>query len=211
MDNLLLSLVALSNRTISTLSDVLGAWYFILFNAFGVLAVAFKICETQLKKRAFIILFATISTGCWMIYYVFNGNFTSALTSLIAIAKYIIFSQREKRKWANSVLWLYFFIAVQLVVLVFTYKDLTSLLATCAGILGTFAYYTVNPKKYRWTLLCCQSCWVLNGAFNLYYVALLSDSFVTVSIITAIIRFTIKEKKDKSVTDNASFGEVSAE
>ena len=199
MNNLLFSMIEISNGIVNFLSSSLGAWYIILFNTFGVCAVAFKVCETQLKKRSLIIIFAIISTGCWMIYYVLNGNFTSALTSLIAIAKYIIFAQRQKRKWANSVLWLYFFIGVQLLVLLFTYKDWTSFLATSAGILGTFAYYTVCQKKYRWTLLCCQSCWVLNGAFNLYYVALLADSFVTISIIVAIIRFSLLEKNNKSI------------
>ena len=84
-------------------------WYLIILNAFGVLAIIFKVCESQLKKRLWIIIFAGISTGCWMVYYLLNDNLTSALTSLIAIVKYIIFAQREKHEWANKVFLLYLF------------------------------------------------------------------------------------------------------
>ena len=182
---------------INSISQSLGFWYLIILNAFGVFAIIFKVSESQFKKRSLIIFFAGVSTGCWMIYYLLNDNLTSSLTSLIAIIKYIIFAQREKHKWANNIFWLYLFIIIQLVVCVLTYKNYTSLFATAAGALGTFAYFTVSQKKYRWTLLCCQSCWVLNGALNLYLIPLVADSLVTISIITAIVRFHIAEKKQK--------------
>ena len=186
-----------AEKIANVLSQSLGIWYLIIINTFGVLAIVFKMSETQLKRRLLIIAFASISTGCWMCYYLLNGNLTSALVSLIAIVKYIIFAQREKHKWADSKWWLYGFLVVQIIVGILTFKNWTSIFAVTAGILGTFAYFTVSQKNYRWILLCCQTCWVINGAFNLYYVALIADSLATISIITAIIRFTILEKKKK--------------
>lgn len=193
----LLSITESAQSFINLVLQELGVWYYIIVNAFGVGAIIFKVSETQLKYRGLIITFAACSSGCWVLYYLLNANLTSALISFIAIVKYVIFFQREKHKWANSVWWLYFFIAVQLVVCAFTYKDLTSILSTSAGLLGTFAYFTISPKKYRYTLLFCQLCWVANGLINLYYVALLSDLIATISIIAAIIRFTITEKNKK--------------
>ena len=197
MYNLMFALNSGAEKIANVLSQSLGIWYLIIINTFGVLAIVFKMSETQLKRRLLIIAFASISTGCWMCYYLLNGNLTSALISLIAIVKYIIFAQREKHKWADSKWWLYGFLVVQIIVGILTFKNWTSIFAVTAGILGTFAYFTVSQKNYRWILLCCQTCWVINGAFNLYYVALIADSLATISIITAIIRFTILEKKEK--------------
>lgn len=205
MSNLMITFGVQTEKIAQLFSQSLGVWYLIIFNTFGILAIVFKMSETQLKRRSLIITFASISTGCWMCYYLLNGNLTSALISVIAIIKYIIFAQREKHKWADSKWWLYGFLVVQIIVGVLTYKNWTSIFAVSAGILGTFAYFTVSQRNYRWILLCCQTCWVINGAFNLYYVALIADSLATISIITAIVRFYVldKKKEQNSSTDSS--------
>ena len=195
MMNLLLSVTDISNGLVNFLSDTFGIWYLIILNAFGVIAIVFKMSEAWLKRRCLIIAFACISTGCWMCYYLLNGNFTSMLVSVVAITKYLIFAQRERHKWADSKWWLYGFIVLQVIICVLTFKNWTSILSVSAGILGTFAYFTLSQKSYRWCLLSCQSCWVIHDAINLYYVALFANVLASVSIIFSIIKFSIAERK----------------
>ena len=68
MNNLLFSMVDLSNGIIGTLS-ALGIWYPILFNFFGVCAAATKVSEFQIKKRDNILIFAIVASLCWIAYF----------------------------------------------------------------------------------------------------------------------------------------------
>ena len=90
----LLSIVTLGESLVEILSS-LGVWYIILVNLFGVLAIGFKLVESQQKKRGLIMLFAIASTIAWIIYYILNGNLATALIVIIGILKYFIFAQRE--------------------------------------------------------------------------------------------------------------------
>lgn len=197
------ALTQLGELIVKELSQ-LGVWYVVLFNFFGVLAIIFKVLEAQMKSRKLIVAFAIVATSCWMIYYLLNGNLTSVSISLVAITKYLIFNQRDKHKWAKHPAWLIGFVVLQVVLCVITYKNWTSLLSTAAGIIGTFAYYTLSLKRYRYTLLACQLCWVANGLLNGYVLALAADTAVSISIIVAIIRFTIIERKEKNLSKEKS-------
>lgn len=193
----LLSIVTLGESLVKILSS-LGVWYIILVNLFGVLAIGFKLVESQQKKRGLIMLFAIASTIAWIIYYILNGNLATALIVIIGILKYFIFAQRENKAWANSPIWLILFIVVQLVICLLAVKeDWTAILSCLAGIFSTFAYYTLSVKQYKYTLLASQVSWVFNGVFNGYTIAYISDIIICVAIIIGIIRFTIEEKKEQ--------------
>ncbi len=197
MNNLLFSFNIDIAFIATFLSETLGFWYFILVNVCGVLAIGFKIWESQCRKRKVIITLACLSSASWVTYYVLNGNLTTALVGTMGIVAYLIFAQREKHKWANSKFWLYAFLALQIAVCVFTYSNWTSLSACSAGIFSAFAYFTTSEKSYRWTLLGCQTSWLINSISNLYLVASIADTIITTSIVIALVRFSIAEKKSK--------------
>ncbi len=195
----LLSITTLGESIVNKLSE-LGIWYLVLVNVFGILAIVFKVFESQLKKRSLIVLFAIASTFSWIIYYLLNGNIATALIVFVSIMKYFVFMQREKYEWANSPIWLILFIAIQVILLIFSVgEDWTTLFSAGAGVLNTFAYYVLDVKKYKYILLASQICWVFNGVFNGYVVAYVADIIICIAIIVGILRYTIEEKKEKNI------------
>lgn len=197
MTNLLFSFNLSLTQIPEVLSKTLGFGYLILVNLFGVLAIVFKVWESQCRRRKIIIMFACFSSASWVLYYVLNGNLTTALVGTMGIIAYLIFAQREKHKWANSKFWLFAFLLLQVLVCVFTYTDWTSLSACSAGIFSAFAYFTTSEKSYRWTILGCQTSWLINSISNLYLVASIADTIITASIVIALVRFLNAEKKGK--------------
>ena len=193
--NNLLALTDVSALIVKSLSDALGVWYAVLFNAFGVIAIVAKLIETQNKKRDKIVIFAVIGYACWITYFLLNGNFTSAFVNLIGFIQGLVFLQRGKKKWASSPFWLFFFIAVQLGASVFTFTDWRSIFSIVAGLLSTVAYYVMNEKIYRYLFLALISAWLVNGFIYFYWIAVLHDAFAWVSIVIAIIRYNFKKEK----------------
>lgn len=205
MNNLLFSLAQLGESIVNGLTSALGElWFAVLVNAIGVVAIVVKITETQNKKRNAIVLFAILGSLCWVTYFILNGDFTSALVNVIGAIQGLVFMQRSKHKWADSVFWLYFFLAVQVAIAFFIWKSPFSLFSIVAGLIGTIAYFVIDEKLYRYLFLALILLWIGNGIVYFYPIALIHDSFAAVSITIAIIRYNIlgKDKPEIKNTQN---------
>ena len=189
------------NGTVQALSSFFGlTLYLIILNGFGVLAICCKVTEYQVKKRATMLVIATIANFLWVMYFVFYGDWASALTCFVSSVRLLIFLQKGKHKWADSIFWLVFFLLFQAVVSVFTYSGWKDIFALVAGFVGIVAYYVMNQKAYRVLSLIFMSLWVINGVFKVYPIALISDTLSVISVLSAIIRFDIvKNKQTKKI------------
>jgi hypothetical protein len=118
---------------------------------------------------------------------------------VIGVIRLLIFIQKGKHKWADSIWWLVFFLLLQTVVSVFTFKDWQDIFSLSAGFVGIVAYFMIDPKKYRALSLAHMSLWVVNSAIRFYPIALISDTMSTISVAVAIVRFTIAERRDKKM------------
>ena len=192
MYNLLFSFVEISNKLVSILDNSLGIWYLIILNAFGVIAILCKVCEYQFRGRNTIFLFAMFALILWVLYFVFQGDFVSAIANIISFTSVFIFSKREKCKWARSVWWLILFVAIQCLLSAFAFKSWKDLFAFAAGVVGVFAYFCIDLKKYRFLSFFYAVAWLGNSLFKMYPVALCCDVFSTISVTLAIIRYDIK-------------------
>ncbi len=195
MNNLFLSLASLGEGIVNGLTGALGdVWYLVIVNIIGAFAIAVKIIETQNKKRRNIVFFAILNYLIWTTYFILYGDFTSAIVNCIGCIQAIIFLQREKHKWANSIFWLIFFLVVQIGAAVFTWKSPFSLFSIVAGLISTVAYFVLNEKIYRHLFLALILLWVGNGIVYFYPIALIHDVFAAISITIAIIRYNILGK-----------------
>lgn len=203
MTNLLFSFAEISNNLVNSLNVTLGIWYVIILNAFGVIAILCKVTEYQMRSRNIVFILAILAQILWMLYFVFYGDFISAISCIITFISTLIFSQRENHQWAKSVWWLILFLAVQVVMVVFTFKGWKDIFSALAGFLGIFAYYSVDMKKYRRTSLFYSLAWLLNSLIKLYPLALASDLFSAVSVSIGIYRYDILKRpepeKDKKI------------
>ncbi len=192
--NNLLSVNALSQNLVDTLNSVLGVWYLIILNGFGVIAIICKILEYQVVKRDTMFILSTVANVCWVLYFAMYGNFASTLTCIINVIKLLVFMQRGKHAWADSVLWLIGFLILQVLVTVFTVRAWYDVFSVTAGFLGILAYFVVNQRKYRALSFIHMATWVANSIVNFYPIALISDSVSTVSCGIAIWRYDISKK-----------------
>lgn len=179
----------------------LGIWYYIILNAFGVIAIILKVTEVQLNNRKTILTFATFAAFGWTLYFAFNFDFASAISCLLSTIQIIIFSQRGKHKWASSIAWLFIFLGLQIGFGILSFTSWKSIFPIIAGSLSVFAYFVMDENKYRIFILIYACFWLMNSIFNLYIIALLSDTFCFVSASIAIIRYNVLGKNKKQSID----------
>lgn len=198
INNLLFSIIEISDKLVGTLSNSLGIWYTIILNAFGVIAILLKVSEFQLKSRKLIFLFASLSALCWVMYFLVQGDFVSMFINLICMINIIIFLQRDKYKWASSKWLLYLFVALQLTLGILSFKAWHDVFAIVGGVLTTLSYFVLSKKTYRFINVFNMSSWVANSISKMYVIALINDSFALISVIVSIFRFYVFKRDDGS-------------
>ena len=191
-----------TNGTVQALSAFFGfALYLIILNGFGVLAIACKVTEYQVKNRLTMLTVATLANFLWVLYFVFYGDWASALTCVIATIRLLIFLQKGKKKWADSNFWLILFLALQVIVSFISFTSFKDVFALTAGFVGIIAYYVIDARKYRILSLIFMLLWIVNGILKFYPVALVSDSFSVISVTVAIFRYDIFAPKGKKIEE----------
>ncbi len=203
MINLLSSITDIFANFAKFLSNGMGVWYIVLFNAFGVIAILLKLVEYQFKGRNKNILFCLLAQSCWVVYFLLQGNLASAAASLIGTVSCAVFLQRDKYKWANSVFWLYFFITITVVMGILGFEKWYSVFSLLAAFFAVIAYFVKNPKLYRYIGLLSVLCWLTNSICNGYVLAMICDSTCLISILIALSRmywFNKDENKDGELT-----------
>ncbi len=194
----LLSIADVSSAIVENLTG-LGVFYYLILNAFGVIAIILKVTEFQIKKRTIALTLAYIASGCWVFYFIFQGDFVSALINLVCVGQGIIFLQRDKHKWADSKFWLFFFFVMQVTLGVVFFKDWHDVFPILGGIFNVICYFVISRKIYRICGFTSLVFWVLNGIFKFYPIALINDVFGSISALLAIIRYDILKKSKKQV------------
>lgn len=201
----LLALSDVSQNLVSSLTNSLGFWYLIILNGFGVIAMILKVIEYQLKSRNMALVLAVIGTTCWLFYFAFQGDFTSAIVTIIGVLQFLVFFQRGKHAWANSIWWLFLSLSLQIVTGLITFAVWHDAFALLAGLFGSAAYFMISKKKYRAMSFFYAGFWVANSVLKWYIIALLNDAFAFISVSIAIIRFDvipkIKERKNKKASE----------
>jgi len=190
----------LSSKMLIALES-LGVWHDIITNFFGVVAIILLVVSFQMQSRIKLLIVFLFSQLMWAIYFILQGDLASGIMCSLSIIMSLIFMQREKHKWANSIFWLFFFIALMLTCSILTFKDWRDLFPLLGNLLTAISFFTLNEKVLRNINVGTYLCWMGNSISKLYVVALISDTLTLISVIVSIIRFN-KNKSAKTDETN---------
>ena len=97
---------------VKELIDSLGIAYYIIVYAIGVVAMALSVMAFQFKHRVTIILSNFFGQSCWVIYFLLQGDLTSAIACALSALMLAVFSKKDKWSWATHPVVIVFFIAL---------------------------------------------------------------------------------------------------
>lgn len=170
-------------------------FYNILTQAIGVLAMCVAIVSFQAKKSFLIIIFQTVSSTLWMIHFLMLSAYTGAILNGVIVIRNIVYAFHGKKKWASNIIWVFVFSAAIIAVSIFTWKGIISILPMLGSICTTISFYIINPQKLRIVSFVSSPLWLVYDALNRSYPGVITEVFVMISIIIALIRYS-KKKED---------------
>ncbi len=164
--------------------------------------MACAIVSFQSDKKKTILIFQAL-TGLFfcihfgMLAWFDNRNTITGMTlNVISMSRGFVFNFRHK-KWGNFFLWPWFFSLLTILIAIFTWDGLLSLLPTASMVLSCFALWVNHTPLVRKLTLPSSLLWMIYNAYNHSFAGVSTEIFVTTSILLAIYRFEIRKKKPK--------------
>lgn len=132
-------------------------WFVQFIGIVGVLLYAYAF---QSKNRKPILLFQSIGSLVFFLYYWLLSAYIGAVLNFIVIFRNLVSDAKTKHSWAKSKAWMYTFIILSLIALVFFWQGPLSILPALGIILGTYASWRDEPFKIRFFMLLATLVWV---------------------------------------------------
>ena len=160
-----------------------------------ILTYIFFIVTYQVKKRKTILILSMLANVWLGISYFLLSAWAGVATSIIALARSIVFMKFVKEDKVNKteIAILGVFGALILVAGIITYEGLLSLLPIFATLVYTYAVWQKDTHIYKQIGALVSVIWI---AYNIYVQSILGVVFETMMVISAVIGL-IKDKRNK--------------
>lgn len=175
------------------LIEALGIFYYILVYGIGIIAMALSTLSFQLKRRVAIILGNFFGQTCWVMYFVLQGDLTSAIACALSAVMLAVFAKKDKWSWATHPIMVIMFIALLSGFSLLSFKVWSDIFPLLAGAFAVIANSRATEKRLRQFAVFWCLFWLLNSTFKMYPVAFANDFLCTASTIIALIRYRDKK------------------
>ena len=144
----------------------------------------------QLKNRKYILVLNILSLTCAGISYIFLNAHTGLAMVIASIIRNLIFMYDEKvhgkstKITPNDICILIFIYSLCIILAIFTYNGLLSLLSVFATMLYTYSVWQKSTKAYKWLGIPVCIIWL---SYNIYIKSLFGIILEIVLMISAII------------------------
>lgn len=179
--------------------------YAIIVQAIGIVAMAFNILSFQCKKQRSIIVMQFFGSLFFCVHFYLDGAMTGALLNAVAVARALVYSNKEKLK-SDHVAWLTVFIAASVACYPAAflwlgaptdkwYYFLLELLPVVGMTLSTFSFRADGAKGLRLLWFFSSPLWLIYNICHHSIGGTVCEIFAIVSILTAMFRLDRKPKE----------------
>lgn len=161
----------------------------------GFIGLVFLVTSLQSNKKGIILFLQLFANLFYGLQYVLLNSLSACLMSLVSFTRCIVFyfydKKGEKEIPETS---FYLLIIACIVVGIFTYTNILSVVPVLATILYTYALWQKDLKIFRKLSCLISGLWITFNFSVGAYVVLIGSVFELISTIIAIYRFDIKKK-----------------
>ena len=159
---------------------------YILSWVFGIAGIIINSVIYQQKKRETLLFAKLMSDIAWVIHYSLISAWNAALSCGISTIREIVFINK-KYKWANSKVWLILFIVCGIIIAIFTWHGIISVLPTLASITSVFVYWMGNPRLTRLCQIPVSVGFLLYNIANNSYMGIVNECLTLLSIFVVFV------------------------
>ena len=168
----------------------------VLVYAVGIIAMIVSVIAFQFKHRVTIVLCNFLGQACWVLYFLLQSDFTSAVAGALSAAMIAVFAMKDKWKWATSNICVIAFSVIITVFSIITFATWIDIFPLLAGVFAIIANSRTEEKRIRQFALLWCGFWLMNSILKVYTVAIINDLFMTISAALSLYRY--RDKADKN-------------
>jgi len=177
----------------------------------GIVAVAESFLIFLSNKRERILIFKFVSDTLWVANMLCLGSYTGALLNVIGMGRSVVFYNRDKRKWASTVLWPILFMIVTaispMVSLMSGYEGWYAILPAIGSMAAVIGFYSRRPNFTRYISFLANGLWLIYNIISRNYSAIVSGAILLLSaavgtVLMLVQRHRINKATFKSFIEN---------
>lgn len=178
---------------------------FVIAQVLGIIGTIVNIFSIQLKNKKDILFCFIVINFIFVLNLILLGGYTGAIVCFVAGVQTIIISMYELKNKKFPKLLIPVFLIVSIIFGSLTYKSLIDILPLFCSVTYTLSILQKKESNIRYLTLVNLLSWIIYDIFIMAYTTILSDLFMIVSTLIAIIRYdilsVIKNKKFKKLDE----------
>lgn len=148
----------------------------------------------QQKNRKNILLCKLSADILWIAHYYCIGAVAGIIPNLTGVLRELVFINRKAKKWANSPLWVVFFILLNFILgIILSFKNWFDIIPIAASSLVTIALWLDNPNLTKTLSAPVSASFLIYDIFVSSHMGVINES---ISLISIMIYF-LKHKEEK--------------
>lgn len=168
----------------------------ILAQIFGIGAMVSLFLIYQQKSRNKLI-FAKLSADIfWVAHYFCLGGYAGMIPNFVGIFRETVFINRERKKWANLIIWPILFILINWALGFRTFNAWYNLLPITASTFVTISLWINNPKITKIISIPISTAFLIYDIFINSYIGIINEA---ISICSIVIYFLKQKGENKNV------------
>ena len=171
----------------------------------GVAAMILMFVSYHRKSRGGIVFLQMIALILWTVHFFLLRAYVGCILNAMSVFRNAVYMQQDKKKWAASSLWVWFFSAASVGIYfgtsvlkpdVGTTQKLFDLLPVIATVIANVGLRLKQARQIRLVCLFCSPLWLTYNIFNQSIGASITEFGSLISNGIAIIRLDILKKGD---------------
>lgn len=176
----------------------------VLIYAVGILAMVLSVIAYQFKYRVTIIVVNFSGQACWVIYFLLQSDFTSAVSCALTVIVMVIYSMKGKWTWVSSRICFATFMVAMISFSLVTFTGWKDIFPLLAGVFAVIANSRSDERSLRFYSAIWCALWLMNSILKVYPVAFVNDVLCTSSSVISIFRYReTKPSTEKTQTVEA--------
>lgn len=167
---------------------------FLIAQGFGLVALIVYVVSTQVDKRRSILLWRTVYSSVYAIQYIFLGAFSGCVSSLVPIARNLVYSRYDNKKEV-PMFWVVLFSALVIIAGLIFYDGPLSLLSVAHTAFCTVFIAKKDLTFFRLTQAFSS---ILMFIYNFSvgaYIGVIVVAVQFISMVVGIVRFDSEKIK----------------
>lgn len=166
----------------------------IITQMLGVGAMISLFISYQQKERQKLISCKLSADLFWMAHYLFLGAYGGMIPNFVGIFRELVFINRDRKRWANFILWPVMFILINWGLGIYTFKTPINILPIAASTFVTVSLWLRRPTLTKIISVPVSVTFLIYDLFVNSYVGVVNESIA----IFSILLYFIKERRRKN-------------